>query len=295
MLYPVVDIGANTVKMAMYDSQSDECFSPVMFKSHPLHLIDKREHGCMTQEGIAFLSNILTEFSTLCQQKGGWERMRLFATAPLRGIRNAKSVVGQMKEQLGKEIRILSPQEEAHYSFCGICATENVKDGLMMDMGGGSTEFLAFRGGKEENMHSFRFGCVSLTEKLYRYGVSNLQTYTNRKLKTVTFVKSNTLPLFLTGGSARAALTAKKILYGGGDEITVEQLYTLINDLGRAEESVKERLESLIRERAEQLPAVVFSLYCILCVTNSPVAKLARGGVREGFVMEWMKEEGVLP
>lgn len=294
MLYPVIDIGANTVKMAIFDSENAEPFTPVMFKSRPLHLIDKRAYGCMTEKGVDLLHCALTEYGALCEKIVPWDRARLFATAPFRGIRNTKKLLCRFKEWFGKDIRILSPQEEASYSFRGICATENVRDGMMVDMGGGSTEFLAFQNGIAQNVHSFQFGCVTLTEKLYRYGVANLQSYMNRKLRTVPFVKNNKLPLYLTGGSAKAMMSAKKLLYGNGNEVTIHQLYSLISDLSNSEESIKDQLESLIRERADQLPAVVFSFYCILAVTDAPRAKLAQGGVREGFVMEWMQEEGVL-
>ncbi len=141
-------------------------------------------------------------------------------------------------------------------------------------------------------MHSFQYGCVSLTEKLYQYGVSHLQNYVTRKLQSVSFLKHNRYPLYLTGGSAKAMITAKKAIYGGDDTVTHDQLYTLIRDLQKSDDRTKEMLESLLRERTEQLPAVVFTLYCTLCEIDCATARVVNGGIREGFAREWMLEDG---
>ena len=291
MLYPVVDIGSNTVKMAVFDSENADLYTPVCFKSMPLRLIEKREKGSLTKEGIYSLCNAVVTCMGLCQSKGITSPMRLFATASLRGIRNPRQVKKSVEESTGQSIRILSSREEAHYSLMGACAADGIREGLLMDMGGGSTEFIAFSDEKEQHVHSFQYGCVSLNEKLYRYGVSNLQNYVTRKLRSISFVKNNKLPLYLTGGSAKAMITAKKVIYGGDDSVSHDQLYTLVRDLQKSDDSVKEMLASLLRERSEQLAAVVFALYCTLCETDCQTARVVKGGIREGFVREWMNEE----
>jgi len=56
MLYPVIDIGSNTVKIAIYDSDSASQFTPFFFKSYPLKLGESRSSGCLERSALEKLS-----------------------------------------------------------------------------------------------------------------------------------------------------------------------------------------------------------------------------------------------
>ena len=294
MNFPIVDIGSNTVKLAVYNPEAEDRFKPFIFKSSRLSLIKRRKNGLMDQDAIWTLANTVDQFRMTLLVNGVTEPINAFATASLRGLRNAQKVADCVYSLSGVKIRILSAAEEAHYSFRGVCAAENVTEGLVVDMGGGSTEFLSFTRMIPQNIHSFRFGFVSLMEKYCELGGGGLQNYVNRKLRSLAFVKNNTLPLFFVGGSAKALAEAKKMMYGGGDEIYYGQLYDLMRDLAAADEKLGERLESLIRERRDSLPAVICFFYCAMCVADRPYAKVSSGGAREGFAFELMKENGII-
>lgn len=290
MHYCVIDIGSNTVKLAVYDSSNENPFQPVYFKCYQLKLIEKRENGCMNEEGFFLLENTLQEFYARIKYNGFDPNVRVFGTEALRRLKNHRKVSLMVENAAHGPLEVLSPMQEARFSYLGICATQKVTDGLMIDLGGGSTEFLSFRDHIPEDMHSFKFGAISLNEKLFLSGIGNLQRYANMKLRQHNFIKNNDLPLYLVGGSAKAVLAAKKLLFDDSNYVTHDQLYVMNNRLQNADDALQEKLFVTIRERQEQLPGVIFFLYCALCVANQPKALVVSSGVREGYVWDWMRK-----
>ena len=290
MHYCVIDIGSNTVKLAVYDSNNENRFQPIYFKSYQLKLIEKRHQGCLSEEGCILLENALCEFYSRIKYNKFEPNVRVFGTEALRRIKNHRRVSQMVENAVHGPLEVLSPMQEARFSYLGICATEKIKDGMMIDLGGGSTEFLSFRDHIPEDMHSFKFGAISLNEKLFLSGISNLQRYANMKLRQHNFIKNNDLPLYLVGGSAKAVLTAKKLLFDDSNYITHEQLYQMNSRLQNADDALQEKLYVTIRDRQEQLPGVIFFLYCALCVSNQPQALVVSSGVREGYVWDWMRK-----
>lgn len=72
----------------------------------------------------------------------GVEEIRAVATSAVRSAQNGQDFVDAAKE-VGIEIRVISGEEEAGYIFNGVMATGLIRQTtLVMDIGGGSTEFI---------------------------------------------------------------------------------------------------------------------------------------------------------
>lgn len=294
MLYPVIDIGSNTVKIAIYDSDSANQFTPFFFKSYPLKLGESRSSGCLERSALEKLSCLLNTYIFFCEEKGCADRLKIFATASLRGIRNTTQVKKYIKDNNKYDITILSGNDEARYSLKGICAIDKVKSGLAVDMGGGSTEFISFENGEINNAHSFKFGILKLNEILLSKGASPLQSFICRKLCSMSYIDKNRLPLIACGGSARALLAAKKIIHGGDDTITKKQLYTFVRDVNELDQSRMTLLEGTVTDRMNMLETISAVFYTFMKAANVQSFTVTKGGVREGFVYQWMKEENTL-
>lgn len=96
----------------------------------------------------------------------GVEKILAAATSAARDARNGEELF-KMGEDLGIPIELISGEEEARISFDG--ATMDVMDAsksiLVVDVGGGSTEFIRGRGGKIQLAQSLDIGAVRLTER----------------------------------------------------------------------------------------------------------------------------------
>ncbi len=101
----------------------------------------------------------------------GVDRLRFGATSATRDAENRDVFITGIEEILGVKPEVISGEEEAALSFSGaVSAVGNGPENtLVVDLGGGSTEFVL---GNEDGVAaavSMNIGCVRLTE---RYGVS---------------------------------------------------------------------------------------------------------------------------
>ncbi len=98
----------------------------------------------------------------------GVERVRVSATSAARDAANRDVLFSRVEDTLGAAPELLSGAEEARLSFLGATAELDDETGpfLVVDIGGGSTEFAVGRGRDgPEGVISVDVGCVRLTEQ----------------------------------------------------------------------------------------------------------------------------------
>ncbi len=61
-------------------------------------------------------------------------------------------------------IRILSEEEEAYYGYLAVVHSTSLKEGITVDIGGGSTEVTYFENRELKASHSFPFGALTLKD-----------------------------------------------------------------------------------------------------------------------------------
>ena len=98
--------------------------------------------------------------------------VRAVATNALRVARNAAEFLPQAERALGLPIDIITGHEEARLIYLGVAhvlppATE---PRLVIDIGGGSTEFIIGRGIEPLRIDSLKIGCVGMTQRFFRDG-----------------------------------------------------------------------------------------------------------------------------
>ncbi|GGZ23966.1 hydrolase [Streptomyces inusitatus] len=107
------------------------------------------------------------EYAAVIKEHGA-DRLRFVATSASRDAENRAEFVGGVLDILGVEPEVITGDQEAEFSFTG--ATKELagdEERLVVDIGGGSTEFVL---GREhvEAARSVDIGCVRLTERHIR-------------------------------------------------------------------------------------------------------------------------------
>jgi exopolyphosphatase/guanosine-5'-triphosphate,3'-diphosphate pyrophosphatase len=101
------------------------------------------------------------------------ERVRMTATSAARDAANRDEFFAAAESAVGVTPELLSGDEEGRLSFAGATAELDPARGpfLVVDIGGGSTEFIAGEGGGVEpwGVVSVDMGCVRITEKFLRH------------------------------------------------------------------------------------------------------------------------------
>jgi len=93
--------------------------------------------------------------------------VRIFATSAARDAVNAADLVSAIEHASGLEAKIISGEQEADWVFKGVTTDEELarQPLLILDVGGGSTEFILGHGEHKDFRHSFPLGTVRLLEK----------------------------------------------------------------------------------------------------------------------------------
>jgi len=98
--------------------------------------------------------------------------VRAVATNTFREARNAATFLPQAERALGFPIDVITGYEEARLIYNGVAhvlpASEEPR--LVIDIGGGSTEFIIGRGLSPERLESLKIGCVGVTQRFFSDG-----------------------------------------------------------------------------------------------------------------------------
>ena len=122
--------------------------------------------GRLAPEAMARTVAVLEEYREVLHRHGV-ERVRMTATSAARDASNRDDFFAAATAAAGTEPELLGGDEEARLSFLGATAELDPDDGpfLVVDIGGGSTEFAVGTHGEPDGVLSTDIGCVRLTEK----------------------------------------------------------------------------------------------------------------------------------
>ena len=143
MLHAIIDIGSNTIRMAVYQIEG-RTFELLLKRKHTVGLAGYLEDGRLVREGIEKTVKILRGFMDFIDTFG-IAQVHSFATAALRTAANGHAVTDEIMRRTGVAVRIISGDEEAAYDFIGATASIAHADGMMLDIGGGSTEIISYQ------------------------------------------------------------------------------------------------------------------------------------------------------
>ncbi len=163
----VIDVGTNSVKLLIADVVSDAII-PIFETSEQTRLgRGFYETHRLRREAIEHTAAVVGAFARRAWEAGATD-VRPFATSAARDAHNADELVSAIRDASGLNLAIISGDTEAEWAFQG-AASHPALDGhlfLLMDVGGGSTEFILGCVGHRHYARSFPLGTVRTIEAL---------------------------------------------------------------------------------------------------------------------------------
>jgi exopolyphosphatase / guanosine-5'-triphosphate,3'-diphosphate pyrophosphatase len=169
MMIGALDVGTNTVLMLVAEKAPDGSLRRVLDLSRITRLgkgVDSN-HRLDPQAADRTLDAI-AEFAEQARAAGA-ERIVTAATAALRDAADGPDFIGQVRERTGVELEIISGEAEAWLSYLAVLnglKLDPIRKLLIIDIGGGSTEFINVTPGARLRMISLQIGSVRLTERI---------------------------------------------------------------------------------------------------------------------------------
>ncbi|WP_333607653.1 exopolyphosphatase [Arsukibacterium sp.] len=124
----------------------------------------------LSEEAIERGLNVLAQFADTLQPFAP-QSVRVIATYTLRRAKNSATFLRRAKTLFPFPIEVISGQEEARFIYQGVAHFEHFAGRrLVMDIGGGSTEFAIGEGSQPLRLSSRNMGCVSYAKSHFAAG-----------------------------------------------------------------------------------------------------------------------------
>ncbi len=289
-----VDLGSNSFRLQVARVEGDQLYMLDGLRE-PVRLAagltaDKYLDAEAQQRALAALGRFAERLRDLPR-----EAVRVVGTNSLRVAKNAADFIPQAEHTLGFPIEVIAGREEARLIYLGVAhgLPQSKHNRLVIDIGGGSTEFIIGNGLTPLKLESLYMGCVSFSSRFFPDGKITKQNLKQAELAAR--IELQTIVADYKGqwqhalGSSGTAKTIAEILelngYSKGG-ITREGLDKLRAHLLNAGDVHKLNLQGLRPDRIPTLAggfAIMYAAFCELDITHMDTAL---GALREGVLYD---------
>ncbi len=302
-MYAVIDIGSNTIRLAIYKIEENRIV-PMLNNKAVVGLASYiNKNHAMKQSGMLVAAQTLNEFKDVLSHLN-IEAVFPFATASLRNIQNQSEVLDYLKTETGFDIRVLSGDEEAVFDYYGAVQRVKMEGGLLVDVGGGSTELVFYGQDGIIDTKSMGIGSLNLFKKYVseiipsKKEVVAIQKDVEEHLSQLVLAKVPLLtePICAVGGTARAIL--KVLKHSKDKDISLSQypcseLDKLVDMSLNVMQKMTQRILKHAPDRVHTFVPGLLILNTIAHYYGSETILTSAYGVREGYLAYVLEERGL--
>lgn len=170
-LLAVVDLGSNSFRLEIGRVEGQQIYQLDTWRETLRFGAGIDDNGRLTPRAMKAALACLARFR---ERLSGLHptAVRVVATNAFRVAKNAQEFVARAERTLGLPIDVISGHEEGRLTFFGVAheLPPSTRPRLVIDIGGGSTEFIIGRGFEPERLESLSIGCVGVTQRFFRDG-----------------------------------------------------------------------------------------------------------------------------
>ena len=300
MRFAIIDLGTNTFKLLIIE-QLDNGIPEIIFKNK---LPVKLGEGGLSQNIIARPAynrgiNALVEHKKVIDEYT-CEHIFTFATSGIRSTKNGGKFVDEIKTKLNLDINIIDGMKEADYIYSGVQkALEIPSNSCIVDIGGGSTEFVVCNKDEIFWKKSYKLGVSRLYEMfkpndpLKKEGIENVEAHLKIELEDLfeQLKKYNVKHLIGSSGSFKSF--AKVIGEKNGvpvddfyGEIDMSEFFALHKELISMNVFQRLNMSGMEAMRADMIPMASVLVNFILQEHEFSNLHVSRYSLKEGVIEE---------
>jgi exopolyphosphatase/guanosine-5'-triphosphate,3'-diphosphate pyrophosphatase len=291
-----IDIGTNTILLLIAKAEGGEI--------HPLFEIETvarlgegvQRNGILLQEAMDRGLQTLAQYLKWCKEMGV-EKIFTVGTSALREAKNSEIFLRMSMEKLDLAIEIISGEEEAQLSFLAVTKDlQEVEESIfVVDVGGGSTEFILGRDNRIIQWGSLPLGSVRFTEQfllsdpVQEEEWRKMEDEIHQLLLKIPHAKKP-LTMVAVGGTATTLASVEQ----GLEEFIPEKIHHFVLKKEALEKQVflyrsktiagRKKITGLPPARAEVILAGAAILYIAMIKIKCPSVMISCHGVRYGVL-----------
>jgi exopolyphosphatase/guanosine-5'-triphosphate,3'-diphosphate pyrophosphatase len=222
--------------------------------------------------------------------------VRIVGTNTLRTAKNAGQFLIRAEQALNHPIHVISGIEEARLIYLGVAysLSSNASLRLVMDIGGGSTEYIIGTGDTPKEKESLHMGCVSVSNAFFKDGhlsknaFNQATLFAEQKLEPFQrkFHYRNWDEAIGASGSLRSIAKVLQAANWSNNGITRQGLEKLVAHLNQCDHINELNLPELDPERLPVFPGGVAIVYATFKSLGIEQMTVADGALREGLIQD---------
>ena len=303
----IIDIGSNSGRLVISDIYTSGAYNMVYNQKEALRLSQKvNDNNLLTEEAFSSTIDTMRSFAHMCKVYQA-DKIIAVATAAIRNASNGAELVAKVAEETGITLHIISGNTEAYISYLGVINTLDVKNGIIFDLGGGSTELILFKNRKLVESVSVPLGAVNTTgmfntrNEMPPNVYNDLCAFVMSRLEQYPWIKQSSLPLIGVGGTAR---TVAKIIQRAKKypatkihnyAYPVQTFRSFFNKLRLTNLEQRKKISGLSSERSDIILAGSSIISCLLEVTGAKKLITSGCGLREGLFYDYYSKANNVP
>jgi exopolyphosphatase/guanosine-5'-triphosphate,3'-diphosphate pyrophosphatase len=164
-----IDVGSNSIHMIVAQADADGGITTLWRLKEPVGLgrlsFPSRR---LTADAMNRAITVLERFQKAAQQRQA-EKIVAVATSAVREAENGGDLIERVRRQLGLHIRVVSPRDEARLIYLAVRHAISLRSPhLMIDIGGGSVEFIVGDDKHASLLESRKLGAARMTAKFVK-------------------------------------------------------------------------------------------------------------------------------
>ncbi len=298
----VIDLGSNSFRLVVFGAvegawwrRTDEIYEPVRIGA------GLGESGALSPDAMDRALRTIELFSHFCRAVGlGHDAVEAVATSAIRDATNQGEFIERAEAISGLEIRVLSWAEEARYAYVAAINSSTLRDGLVLDLGGGSLQLVAVRDRVDVEHGSWPLGAVRMTERYLpspepptKKQLRALRTHVAKQLDAEPWVleaagggRSVGLGGSVRNLAAAAELRAELPSFGvQGFSLRRDALEEIIAELAAEPAERRGAMPGIKPERGDLILAAAIVIESVLVHTGLDALEVTEFGLREGVFL----------
>jgi exopolyphosphatase/guanosine-5'-triphosphate,3'-diphosphate pyrophosphatase len=295
----VIDIGSGSTTLAVFEAGPFGFMDRVAQRGEPLRLIERIDRDGAF--GPAALRDIVRTVSALRDEAIalGAERVEIVATSATRDATNGAALVERLARLPHASARLVTGEEEGRLAAHAVLCTLPLRDGLVVDLGGGSLQVVRVRRRRITAAVSLPLGALRLAGVFLRGedppggdALCALRAQVFHGLRSIGWLRSAEGAVVALGGSARSfgkidrKRRAWPLGHVHGYALDEERLLDALDRLSRLPREARHSVPGLPEHRVDSIVAAGVVLSSVLRLSGHDGLHLSSYGIREGVALQ---------
>lgn len=297
----IIDLGSNSARLALVNILPGGYFSVFDELKESVRLAQDMQEDCILRPNrVAQTIKALQMFRRLCDANNV-TKIYAYATAAVRRAKNQRGFLDAVQSKCGFRLEVLDDDTEARLVYQGVINSMDIPKGLIMDMGGGSTQLIYYNRRNLLGHATLPYGAVTLTDMFKDLSLrpieraEKIKEFFKSELEKLDFLKEiePDTKLVGVGGSFRnlgkiSRMLKKYPLDMTHNYVVPKNEFTgIYNNIKGLDLDKTMKIKGLSSVRADIFPSALSAISSVIDTLAMEEVVISGSGLREGTMFKY--------